>query len=171
MSRRQRHDNDASAPAAHLRRADDGVFRIISALHDDVRLEVFDEIERRILGENYHQVDALQGGENERPIGVGADRPGRTLESPHRFVAIDSHDESIGGLPRSGENIDVAGMNDVEDTIGERDAVFPSRAPIRSLSPRCNLGRWISRLQSLLSADGWKWMMRCFLNGSEITSS
>jgi len=62
-------------------------------------------------------------------------------------------------------------MEQVEHTIGKRDAAFLPRSPSLSLYPGRNLVRWTARFQSLLAAEGWKWSTRSFFNGILITSS
>lgn len=83
MTGSERHHYDAPSPALHFCRTDDGVFRIISAFHDHVGLEMSDEFERRILGKNYDEIDALESRQHVRALGVRAHRAGWTLEAAY----------------------------------------------------------------------------------------
>jgi hypothetical protein len=65
----------------------------------------------------------------------------------------------------------VAGMEEIENAVRERDPPLPFRPPTRGLRPCCNFRRRISGCQSLLAAVGWKWITRSFLKGSFTTSS
>lgn len=171
MSGSEGHYHYAPSPAFHFRRANDRVFRIIAALDDHVRLEVPDEIERRILGENYDEIHALERRQHVRALCVAAHGTRRALEATHGLIAIDADYERVGGFARGGENVNVAGMKQVEHAIGERYPTLPSSSPPLGLRPCRNLRRGISRLQSLLTTNGWKWMTRSFLSGSFMTSS
>ena len=83
MSGRERNDEDVSSPTLYFGCADDGVFRVISAFDDNIWTKVGDKIERRIVGENYDEVDALERGEHVRALGVGTYGARGPLEAPH----------------------------------------------------------------------------------------
>ena len=171
MSGRQRHDHDDAAPAFHFIGADDRVFRIITTLHDHIGAQNLDEIEGRILRKNYNQIDTFEPGQHIASFSVGANRTGWSLESPHGFVAIDTNDQRVSGLSRRSENIDVPGMNEVEDAVGKRDLSYLCRAPALRIDPRRDFAGRIAWPQSLLAAIGWKCKTCSLLNGSLITSS
>src|SRR5882672_224175 len=154
MSGSERYDYHATSPASHLRRANDRFFRIVTALDDDIGLEMLDEVEGRIFGKNYHQIDAFERPEHESAFGVASHRAGRTLEPTHGLIAVYSDDESIGRFPRRAENVDVPGMDQVENTVSESYPTFSSGSPPLGLHPCSDLLRGISRLQSLLRAEG-----------------
>jgi hypothetical protein len=50
----------------------------------------------------------------------------------------------------------VARVKQVEHTIGKCDPTSSILSPPLGFRQRRNLRRWISKLQSLLSAEGWK---------------
>lgn len=106
----QRNDYDPTAPAPDLAGADNGVLRIIATFHDHVWPQSFHEVEWGVLGKNYNEIDALERAEHVATLGVAADRARGAFQPSHRFVAIDTDDKCIGGVARSGENVDVAGM-------------------------------------------------------------
>jgi hypothetical protein len=167
----ERHYHHAPSPALHFRGTNDGVFRIVAAFDDHVGLEMPDEVERRVLRENYDEIDAFERRQHVRALGVAAHGAGRALEAAHGLIAVDPDDERVGGFTRGGEDVDMPGMKQVEDSICERDPTLPSISPPLSLRPCCNLRRGISRLQGLLITEGWKWMTCSFFIGSFMTSS
>ena len=154
MSGSERHYDHSPAPALHFCRTNDRVFRIIAAFDDHVGLELPDEVERRVLGENYDEIHALERRDHVRAFGVGTDWASRTLEAPHRLIAVDPDDESVGALARGSEDVDVPGMEQVENAIGERYATLSSCFPTLGLRPCRNLCRGVSRLQGLLTTEG-----------------
>ena len=154
MSGSERHYDHAPAPAFHFCRTNDRVFRIIAAFDDHVRLEMPDKVERRVLGENYDEIHALERGEHVRAFGVAPYRARRTLEAAYRLIAIDADYERVGAAARGSEDVDVAGMKQVEDAISERHATLPSSFPALGLRPCRNLCRGVSRLQGLLITAG-----------------
>ena len=147
------HDNFPT-PAFYFGGADDRVLGIVATLNYHVRLEVLDQIQRRIVRENYDEIYTFERAENIGALGVAAHRTCRTLESPHGFVTVDANDQCIGGLARSVKNVDVTGVKKIKNAIGEGNPAFLTRPPALSLHPGCNFAGWIPRLQSLLTADG-----------------
>ena len=171
MSRSERNDEDASSPTLYFGGADDRVFRVIPAFDDNVRTKMADKIERRIVRENYDEVDTFERAQEVRALGVGTYRTRRTLEAADRIIAVDPNDERVRAFTSSGQNIDVSGMKQVEHAVREGYPSLPCSSPPFGLSPRRNLFGGISRLQSLLMTDGWKWITRSFLSGSLMISS
>ena len=167
----ERHDNDASTPTFDFCCADYSVFRIIAAFHDDIRLEMPDQIERGVLRENYYEVDAFQRGKHVCSLRVGAYGTRRSLEATHGVVAVDADYQSIRGGPRREKHIDVSRVQQVEHAVGESNSTFLARPPTLRRHPGCYLRRRIARLQSLLAAEGWKWRTCSFFMGSLMTSS
>jgi len=156
MSGSEWHDQHLPTPPLHFPRADDRVLGIIAALHDDIGPEVFDEIERSVLRENYDEIHTFERCQHVSSLGIAANRTHRTFEPPHGFVAVDAHYERVTALSRDSENVDVTGVKQVEHTIGERNPTLSFCSPPFGLRQRRNLRSGISRLQSLLAAEGWK---------------
>jgi hypothetical protein len=96
------------------------------------------QIERCVLGKDNDQIDALERGQNITPFRVGANRSGRPFEPAHGLVAVDTDDQCIRGVPRCRENVNVAGMEKIENAVGERDLTFARSAPTFGLNPCCN---------------------------------
>ena len=148
-------DNDGlSAPASHFAGSDDRFFRVIAAFDYHIRFELLHQIQRRILREDNYEIDAFQRSENIRPFCIAAHRSRRTFESADRFITVDPDDECVGGLACSREHVDVAGMEEVENAVGESYSPLLCGPPAQSIDPRRHLRRRIAWLQSLLTATG-----------------
>jgi hypothetical protein len=154
MSGSERYDDNASSPAFHFRRANDRVFRVVAAFDDDIGLEMLDEVEGRVFGKNYHEIDTLERREHEGAFSIAADGAGRSLQPAHGLVAVYPDDESISRCSRRAENVDVPGMDQVEDAVCESYPTLSSSSPPLGLRPCRDLLPRISRLQSLLKAEG-----------------
>jgi hypothetical protein len=100
VARRERDNDDLSSPRPDLGGADDGFFRIVAALYNNVRLEAIHEINRGILRENDYQIDAFQCGEDVRALRVATDWTSRAFQPTHRLVAIDPDDKRVCRLSR-----------------------------------------------------------------------
>lgn len=171
MIRRERNYDDAPAPALHFVGADDRAFSVVAAFHYDVRLENPDELEGRVLRENDDQIDTFHGGEHEGALGRATNRPARAFEPAHGLIAVDADDQRIRGRAGCNEKIDMTGMEQIENSVGERYPIFSCSPPTLGVASRGDFRGWVARLQSLLIAMGWKWTTRSFLSGRVITSS
>ena len=65
----------------------------------------------------------------------------------------------------------MAGMEQIEDSVGERNPILACSSPALGLRTCGNFCRGVPGLQSLLITMGWKWRTRSFLSGRVITSS
>ena len=169
MAGGERNDDTLAAPAANLGCPDNGVRRIVSALHDRVGAKVFHELERSILVEHRHRVDGLETREHIGTLGFGADRSIGALQPPNAGIAVEADDEGIPTGARGTEDIEMAGMEQVEYTIGKDDASALPAAPLAGAIPVEDLARGIKGCQKLLSTRGWKWISRTY-NGSSTRS-
>jgi hypothetical protein len=150
------NDHHAAAPTLHFARADNRLFRVIAPFDDDVRPEKLDQLEGSVFIEQYDEIDAFHSREDVGPLCFATYGPGGPLEPAHRRIAIDADDERVGGRARRREKVDVSGVQEVEDAVGEGDLAFSVSPPALCRLPCRNLSRRVSRLQSLLTADGWK---------------
>src|SRR5579859_982534 len=94
---------------------------IVAAFHQYARLDRGDQFDRGILFEDHHQIDSLQRRQHFGARALILHRTAITLQPPYRCVAVETDDQPIAGAPRRGQDLDVAGMQDVETTIGEAD--------------------------------------------------
>jgi hypothetical protein len=148
----ERYHNDLAAPTPYFGGANDRVFSVVTALHDDVRLEQLHQLERSVLVEHYDEVYDFDGGEDVSSLTFASNGPTRALETAHGRVAVDADNERIRALAGGNEKINVTGVQQVEDTVGESDSILPTGSPPLRFRPRCNLRRGDASLQSLLTA-------------------
>ena len=154
MSGSERYYQHAPTPALHFRCADDSLFRIVAAFDNHVGLEMPDEVERSVLGENYDEIDALERREHVGAFGVAAHRARGTFEAAHRLIAVDTDDERVGAVARGGEDVDVPWVKQVEYAVSERHPTLSSSFPTPGFRPCGNLCRGISSLQGVLTTAG-----------------
>lgn len=171
MSRGERHNHHAPAPRLHFTRPHDRVLGVITALHDDVGTEMIDELERRILREGNDEVDTLECREDISALGFRSDWTRRPFQAANRRVGVHADHEGIAGSARRCQQVDVAWMKKIEDTIGEDNPALSLSPPLLRLRPRRDFSGRIPRRQSRLLTDGWKWITFSFLKGSRMTSS
>lgn len=156
----QRNDDALAAPAANLGSTDDAVGGVIATLDDDIGAESGDEIERRVLVEDDDGVDGLEPGENIGALCFAPDRTVGALQAPNARVAVQADEECVPAQARAAEDVEMAGMEQIEDAIGEDDPATLPAAPVPRALPVEDLPRRIEGRQKLLSARGWKWMSR-----------
>ena len=169
MTGRQRNDDDIAAARTDLPCADDGVRRIIAALHDDVGAEQLNQLERRILLEERDGIYRLQRGEDVGPFTLGADGPIGALQAFHGRVTIHPDDQDVPARARADQHVDVARMQQIEYAIREHDAAGLSFTPCGEYGPRHYLPARIAATQYVHSACGEKRISRT-MSGSSTRS-
>ena len=122
MTRRERNDHDGTSTRSHFTGADNRRFRVVAAFHENVGTQQCDELVRRVLIEHHDGVDRLERRENVAAFGRIPNRTLGAFESSHRFVAVDAHDESLPVPSRTEQDIDMPGMQEIEDTVREDEA-------------------------------------------------
>ena len=127
MPRGDGHNHHAPTASAHNVRTDHCIRAVVAALDDDIGLQSSHDFERRVLAEHDNSVDAFQAGENERPFRLRSHRTRRTLESAHRGIAVHANDEPVPCPPRGHQHVDMTGVQEIEDAVGEDDG---ARAPL-----------------------------------------
>lgn len=150
----ERDDHALTSPGAYLRGADDRFGRVVASLHDDVGPEGLHQLERGVLAEDGHGVYRLEPRENVCAIGFAANGTLGSLEATHARVAVDADDERITALARSAEDVEMAGMQQVEDAVREDDAAALGIAPAAGADPVEDLARGIEGTQNERSARG-----------------
>jgi hypothetical protein len=83
MARCQWHYHYVASPTFYFRGTNDRFFRVVAALDDHIRLEVPDQVERRVFGKNYHEVHTFQRSEYVCSLGISADGPCWSFEPAH----------------------------------------------------------------------------------------
>ena len=86
---------------------------------------------RRLLVEDDDGVHARERGEDLRALGFGRDRTVRPLDGPDRSIRVHADDERVAERARLLEVADVAGVQQVEDAVGEDDRLPAARPSTR----------------------------------------
>ena len=76
---------------------------------------------RRVLVEHDDRVPALEGQEDFGALVLGLERTSGFFDGAHRPIGVDADDEQSSQPSRVLEIPDVAGMEEVEHTVGEYD--------------------------------------------------
>jgi hypothetical protein len=154
LARSEWHHDHPASPFLDFSSADYRVFGVVSTLNDDVGLEELHQIEWRVLRKDYDKVDSLERGEDIGPLGLTSDRASRPLQAPHRSVAVDPDDERIRRRPRGNQEVDVSGVEQVENSVGESDAILSAGSPSLRFRPGGNFFYRSPGRQRLLATDG-----------------
>ncbi len=157
MARRERDDDCFSAPFTNFPSADDRLDRVVAALRNNVWLESFYKLEWSVLRKKHDAIDCFESSEHICALGFIANRSIITLETLYRGIGVEAYDERVALCSRRVENIDVTGVNEIEDTISENDATADRLSPGGCLFPRFDFFCGRARGQNFLSADGWRW--------------
>jgi hypothetical protein len=114
-------EDDFAAAGFHHVAADDFFVGVVVAFDEDVGLEGGDEGGGGVFVEGDDVVDGLEAGEDGHAIVERVHRAGGAFEFAHRIVAVHADDQDVALLARKFEVLDVAGVEDVEDAVGEDD--------------------------------------------------
>src|SRR5260221_13073644 len=94
---------------------------IVSALHQHAWLDLRDQFDRGVFIKDHNKIDRLQRRQHFRPRALVLNRAPLALQPLCRGVAVQADDQAIAGAARPGQNLDVAGMQNIEATVGESD--------------------------------------------------
>jgi hypothetical protein len=122
-------DFDASAALGDRITLWNRVGGVIGALGLNVRTNLADDGSHIELGENHDCVNVSQGGDNLGSLVRRHDGPAFAFERADRFIGIDGDDQPAAQRLRSAQVPHVADMQQIEVTIGQRDA-FTGTAPL-----------------------------------------
>src|SRR6185295_10254651 len=136
------HAHDTAAPGLDPVGAHDAVARVIGPLDEHVGGECLDQLEGSILLEQHHAIDGREPREHPGPRRLAADRPPAALaQPPDGSIAVDPHDQDLALAPGGFEQLDVAGMQQVEHAVGEHDRTGLPGPPGHGLAERPHLRR------------------------------
>ena len=121
VARLDRHENHTAAARLDSIAADDLVRRPVRPLDEDVRLQRPDDVGRRLIVEHDDGLHGAERGDDFRALRLRRNGPGRSLVRPNRSVGVDTDNENIPFSPRSLQVPEVAGVQQVEDTVREND--------------------------------------------------
>src|SRR6516165_11073197 len=102
--------------------AHDFIPSVVSAFHENLRTHVPDQLDRRILLEHDNQIDRLDRGEHLGARMLVLHRPVLALQPRDRCVAVQADHQPVAGRVGFGQELDMAGMQDIEAAVGEADA-------------------------------------------------
>ena len=136
MSLREWDYHNLPTPTPHLFRADDRIGRVVPAFHDDVRPKRLHQLERSVFVEHHDEIDRLETGKHVRPVTLCANRAALPLQSFYRAVGVEPNDERIAVGAGNGQQIDMTGMKQIENTVGENDFSRESVAARYRVFPR-----------------------------------
>ena len=122
VSRHQADKDDGATAFLNQFAADDLIDSVIGAFDQHRRTHAFDQLKRRILLKNHHQIDRLEGGKHLGPALSGIDRSAFSLQPRRRSIAVETNNEAIASRARFGEQFDMTAMQEIEASVGEPDA-------------------------------------------------
>ena len=95
----------------------------------------------RVLVEDHDRVDAGERGQHFGALVLPVDRAGRSLVAADGRVGVEPDDQDVAERARGLQVADVAGMQQIEDAVGEDDpAAFGCAAPRRTpATPACDI--------------------------------
>src|SRR5580692_8825676 len=144
----QRNDPDLPAPGLDLSGAHDGLGFVIPAFDEYIGLYGNDELQWRGLVEDHHGIDGGQSSQHSSAIAFAHDGAVWPLQTTHRGIAIDRHNETIAATASLFEQGDVADMQKIETTVGKDDALSIG------LPERCALDDLFARQDAIFGVEG-----------------
>ena len=127
----ERHADDPAAPGLDPVGADDAVAGVVGAFDQDVGRERLDQLERRVLVEQHDAVHRGEAGEHPGRAACSS-ATGRPAPLPRRRTdasVLTPDDQGVALAPGGLEQLDVAGVQQVEHAVGEDDAARWRGAP------------------------------------------
>ena len=136
----ERYGMDRSAPALHLRCADDVLRLPVSAFDEHVRSQALDELKRRIFVERGHQGDCFERRNHGSTVVQRIHRAVITFtQPPHGRVGVERYDEACAERTRLGEVSHVAAMENVKYAVREYERPWQCRRSVIQLGRRAEL--------------------------------
>src|SRR5882757_6957990 len=101
--------------------ADDLIAGVVPTLHQHARLYLRNQFDRGVFVEDCDEIDRLQRRQHFRARALVLHRTSLTFQPLHRRVTVQADNQAVAGAPRRGQDLDVAGMQNIEAAIGESD--------------------------------------------------
>ena len=152
MPGRQRDNDDRAAASTNLGCANHGVWSVVAALYDYVRLKYTHELERCVLLEDGNGIDRFECRQHVCTLSFRSDGSVGTLEALYGSVAIQANDENITARAGTEQNVDVTGVKEIENAVGKNDPPALLPAPVCERFPRHDLSLRITAAQYVHSA-------------------
>lgn len=118
------------------------LFPPVTALHENVGLQVFDKALGRIFMEKCHKVRRFKGRNDGNAFLLRNYGTARTLEGSHRGVAVDGNDQHVTKGLRLAQIGDMAPVNQIKASVCENNPAASFFQPVKSfleLIPAKNL--------------------------------
>ncbi len=120
----ERQGSDRAAVSRHIGCADDPVLFPIPTFDQNIRTDDPDEFERRIFVEYGNSIDERQTGQYDGPCEFGLNRSEIPFQSSDGRIPVQADDQLISQVPGLGQVADMAGMKQIEATVGKDDTEF-----------------------------------------------
>ena len=95
---------------------------VVAAFGQHLGAHAAEQLQRRVLIEHDHEIDRLERGEHLGARMHLLHRPPVALQALDRRIAVETDDEPVAGGTRLRQELDVAGMQEIEAAVGEADA-------------------------------------------------
>lgn len=118
-----------AAPRLDAFAAYDGIERPIGTFDQHVGLQPIDDLLRIVFVKHDNHIDACESGDHLGPFVFRVNRAGRSFDSAHRSVGVNTNDERVPLAPRILQVTDVTWMQEIKHTVGEHD-FFPGVAQV-----------------------------------------
>jgi len=117
------HQNHFTAGGFNLFAADDLIAGPVAAFDQNIGKQGGNGFARREFIKNHHGIHTLKAREDFSALLLGNHRTPFPFQDADTFVAIDADDERVAECARGFEQLDVAGVQQVEASVGEDDAL------------------------------------------------
>jgi hypothetical protein len=115
----QIHVHDLPAPGLHQVAPDDLVGGPIGALHQQVGPEDLDDFVGIVFREGGHEIHAIEGQEHLGTFGKGKEGFEGALDASDGIIRVEGHDQEVSHRAGGLQVRDMAGVQQVENTVGE----------------------------------------------------
>src|SRR5579883_1552668 len=106
-----------SPPGLNLTRTDNSIFGIVTAFHDDIGTQSFNQLQRRVLIEDHNRIDYTQGCEHISALTFTHNRTTLAFKTFDRTVAINGDNKTITFPARVLQQTNVTNMQEIKAAI------------------------------------------------------
>jgi hypothetical protein len=160
MAGSQRNHFYMAPPSLHFPGSNDGINSIVATLGYHIGPKCNNQIKRCVGIKKNHSIHRLQRGQHIGSLRLTADGTALALESFYRCIGVHSHNQGIAESARLGKDINMAGMQEIEYSVGEDDLALLARAPCHKIGELRNFSRRVEVCQNFASTLGLKRTLR-----------
>jgi len=154
LARHQRERNDLATPSFDFLAADDVVYPV-GPFYENVRPNIKNGFQGSVFVERADVVHDFQGREKLPTLRLRKDRAIRALQTLNGFISIDGNNQGIAEGTRTGEQVEMSGVEDIEAAVGENDFLAGGLKPANLLSDS------VSRMDRHVENLQWPSIARC----------